>query len=147
MDRPDNRDLALLALRRIIGIWAGLSVFYLTGYYFFGWPFPDPGGLLAILLVVTLGVPLGVGFSFVSPLPQETGLSRVIRTGLIVIPSIGIGIALQLLVGGPQAERAYYAMFALAAWLGSTFITEDETEAEDEGAADVSDYDLLDLGR
>ena len=147
MDRPDNRDLALLAFRRVVGIWAGLSIFYLAGYYVFGWPFPDPGGLMAILLVVALGVPLGVAFSFASPLPRETGLSRIIRTGLIVIPAIGIGIALQLLVGGPQAERAYYAMFALAAWLGSTFITEGETEAEDEETADVSDYDVLNLGR
>jgi len=140
MERPDNRALALLAIRRAVGLWAGLSVFYLAGYYSFGWPFPDPGDLLAILLVVALGVPLGVGFSFASPLPRETGLPRIIRTGLIVIPAIGIGIALQLLVGGPQAERAYYGMFALAAWLGSTFVTESPGE-DDSGTETSTDAD------
>ena len=64
---------------------------------------------------------------------------------LIAIPALGIGIALQLFIEGPQGDRAYYAMFALAAWLGSTFITEDETD-EEEGA-DAADYDILNLGR
>lgn len=132
MDRPDNRELTLLAVRRAVGISAGLSVFYLAGYYVYDWPFPAPGDVLAIFAVVSLGVALGVGFSFASPLPRETGLPRIIRTGLIVIPALGIGIALQLLIEGPRGDRAYYAMFALAAWLGSTFVT----ESADEDATD-----------
>lgn len=137
MDRPDDRDLVLLAIRRVIGLWAGLSVFYLAGYYLLGYPFPGPADVLAILVVVALGVPLGVGFSFTSPLPHETGLPRIIRTALIVVPALGIGIALQLIIAGPQGERAYYAMFALAAWLGSTFVT--ESPHEDDGGTEPSD--------
>ena len=145
MNRPGNLELALLAVRRVIGLWAGLSVFYLAGYYFLGYPFPTPRDVLAILVVLALGVVLGIAFSFASPLPRETGMPRMIRTALIAIPALGIGIALQLLIEGPQGDRAYYAMFALAAWLGSTFITEDETD-EEEGA-DAADYDILNLGR
>ena len=98
-----------------------------------------------MLTWIALGVVLGIAFSFASPLPRETGMPRMIRTALIAIPALGIGIALQLLIEGPQGDRAYYAMFALAAWLGSTFITEDETD-EEEGA-DAADYDILNLGR
>jgi hypothetical protein len=145
MNRPDNTELALLAVRRAIGLWAGLSVFYLAGYYLLGYPFPTPVDLVAILVVVCLGVGLGVAFSFASPLPRETGLPRVVRTALIAIPALGIGIALQLFIEGVEGDRAYYAMFALAAWLGSTFVTEDETD--DEEGADASDFDVLDLGR
>lgn len=145
MNRPGNLELVFLAVRRVIGLWAGLSVFYLVGYYFLGYPFPTPRDVLAILVVVALGVVLGVAFSFASPLPRETGMPRMVRTALIAVPALGIGIALQLLIEGPQGDRAYYAMFALAAWLGSTFVTEDETE--DEEGADASDYDVLNLGR
>ena len=145
MNRPGNLELVFLAVRRVIGLWAGLSVFYLAGYYFLGYPFPTPRDIVAILVVVALGVVLGVAFSFASPLPRETGMPRMVRTALIAVPALGIGIALQLLIEGPQGDRAYYAMFALAAWLGSTFVTEDETE--DEEGADASDYDVLNLGR
>lgn len=145
MNRPGNLELVFLAVRRVIGLWAGLSVFYLAGYYFLGYPFPTPRDVVAILVVVALGVVLGVAFSFASPLPRETGMPRMVRTALIAVPALGIGIALQLLIEGPQGDRAYYAMFALAAWLGSTFVTEDETE--DEEGADASDYDVLNLGR
>lgn len=142
MDRPDDWKLVLLAIRRAVGIWAGLSVFYLAGYYLSGWPFPTPADVFTILVVVSVGVALGVGFSFASPLPPEVGLSRVIRTALIVVPTLGIGIAIQVFVAGPRGDRAYYAMFALAAWLGSTFVTESADEDDSStGADDTTDAD------
>lgn len=126
MQIPEPRRFALLATRRVLGVAAFLYLFYVGAHYAWGLPFPTPRELLAILLVVVLGVGLGVAFSRVWPLPERKGWPRAIRTALLTIPALGIGIFIQVTLVGPQPGRAYYAMFALAAWLGSGFIEEEE---------------------
>lgn len=126
MKIPEPRLFALLAIRRVLGIAAFLYLFYVAAHYVWALPFPTPRELLTILLVVILGVGLGVAFSRVWPLPEQKGWTRAIRTALLTIPALGIGIFVQVMLAGPQPGRAYYAMFALAAWLGSGFIEEEE---------------------
>lgn len=133
MERPPPKTLALRAVRRALGIAVFLELFYLAAPSV--WDIPPLAGrdVVLILVVSFLGVALGVAFSFFAPLPAEKGLPRVIRTVLLTIPALGIGIAIQLAVEGPQGARAFHVMFALAAWLGSGFVREgeDEDEADD----------------
>ncbi len=107
------------ALRKAIGIAFFLELFYLVGHYLSGWPFPTPLAIIQIATTVGLGVALGVIYSRVWPLTPKVGFERVIRTLLVVIPSLGLGIGLQVLLQGKQASMAIYLIFALAAWLGS----------------------------
>lgn len=126
MKIPEPRRFALLLTRRVLGIAAFLYLFYVAAHYAWDLPFPTVRELVTILFVVILGVGLGVAFSRVWPLPQEKGWPRAIRTALLTIPALGIGIFVQVTLAGPQAGRAFYAMFAMAAWLGSGFIEEEE---------------------
>lgn len=128
MKVPDPRTLALLAVRRALGIAVLLYLFYVAAHYAWGLPFPTPLELLLILAVVAVGVALGVAFSHVWPLPLQKGFPRAVRTVLLTIPAMGIGIAIQVLLVGPRSARAYYVMFALAAWLGSGFVREEESD-------------------
>ncbi len=115
--------LALKALRTVLGVSLFFFLFYIViGHYLWELPFPTPGDLLEIFLVAGAGVGLGVLFSRFWPLPPELGMERVVRTLLLVIPALGIGIALQTLLQGAQAQRALYLIFALAAWVGSGYI-------------------------
>lgn len=100
----------------------------MAAHYAWELPFPTPLELVVILLVVVAGVALGIAFSRVWPLPEKKGFPRVIRTILLTIPALGIGIFIQVSLAGPRAVRAYYVMFALAAWFGSTFIREEKTD-------------------
>jgi hypothetical protein len=121
--------LSLKVLRKAIGIIIFLQLFYIIGHYLADWPFPTPSVILQIFIVVGLGVALGVVFSRVWPLPPKPGFERVMRTFLIVIPALGLGVGLQILIQGNQATQAIYLMFALSAWLGSGhFVRKDETE-------------------
>lgn len=56
--------------------------------------------------------------------------------------ALGIGIILQIVIEGARSDMAIYAIFALAAWLGSTFIREEE-----ENTDDSSEYDVFNLSR
>ncbi|UOQ84347.1 hypothetical protein [Gracilibacillus salinarum] len=105
--------------QKVIGITFFLELFYLTGHYLMAWPFPTPLILVQLFVVSGLGVVLGVVFSRIWPLPLEKGFERIIRTFLIVIPSLGLGMGLQVLLQGTQPTQAIYLLFALAAWLGS----------------------------
>ncbi|WP_254543690.1 hypothetical protein [Halomarina pelagica] len=150
---PPRRTLALLVVRRTLGVSAFVSLFYVAAYYLWDQPFPTPLDLAVIFLLVLAGTLLGVAFSRAWPLPAERGLPRVIRTVLLAVPALGIGIALQVLLAGAVADRAYYVVFGLSAWLGSTFIregerepgteagveTEGDAEAETEAGTDRSD--------
>lgn len=111
-----NRDFRVL--KKVLGITLFLEIFYLIGHALWGWPFPTPMAILHILLTVSLGTALGVVFSRVWPLPQ-VGWERVVRTLLLAIPSIGIGMALQIFLQGNRADQAIYLIFAVSAWLGS----------------------------
>lgn len=130
MKVPEPRRFVLLVTRRILGIAAALYLFYVAAHYVWQLPFPTPLELVFILFVVVVGVALGIAFSRVWPLPEAKGFPRVIRTILLTIPALGFGIAIQVFFAGPRANRAYYVMFALAAWLGSGFIREEETDDE-----------------
>ena len=142
MHRPEPRRLVLLAIRRAFGVSLAVYAFYLTLFALGEYPFLEPSDVVTILGLVLVGTAFGVAFSVVSPLPAERGLPRVVRTALLTIPALGIGVALQLFVAGARSDMAIYAIFALAAWLGSTFVREEEGEA-----GDPSDYDVLDTGR
>lgn len=131
MERPGPRKLALLSARRAFGIAFVLDVFYIGASVAWDMPAPSLPVLVAILVVVSLGVCLGVAFSHVWPLPYRTGWPRVIRTILLTVPAIGFGLAVHLTVGGPDAGRAYWIIFALGAWLGSTFIREEESDVDE----------------
>jgi hypothetical protein len=121
--------LDLRVLRKALGIALFLDAFYLTGYYMAAWPFPTPMVLVQILIVVALGVALGVVFSRIWPLPPHAGFERIVRTFLIVIPALGLGVGLQVLIQGNQATQAIYLIFAIAAWLGSGhFIRRENSE-------------------
>ncbi|MCP8617224.1 hypothetical protein [Salirhabdus salicampi] len=111
--------LNLLVIRKVFGIALFLELFYLIGAYMAEWPFPTPAIIMQILTVVSLGVALGVIFSKIWPLPIKKGIERIIRTFLLVIPALGIGVGLQILLQGQSATQAIYLMFALSAWLGS----------------------------
>ncbi|GAW92525.1 hypothetical protein [Calderihabitans maritimus] len=112
-------DLGLRSLRTVLGFSLFLQVFYLTGHYLANWPFPTPLVFLQIIVVVGLGVGLGVLFSRFWPLPPNPGFERIMRTLILAIPALGLGIGLQLILQGNQATQALYLIFALAAWLGS----------------------------
>ncbi|KKM10990.1 hypothetical protein SY88_10800 [Clostridiales bacterium PH28_bin88] len=106
-------------LRKALGIALFLELFYLVGHYMAGWPFPTPLVVVQIFTVVGLGVALGVVFSRVWPLSPRPGFERVIRTLLLIIPALGLGMGLQVLLQGRQAYQAIYLIFALSTWLGS----------------------------
>ncbi|MFW5911587.1 MAG: hypothetical protein ACOCSD_04095 [Halolamina sp.] len=130
MHLPSRRALLVKSTRRALGVALGLQLFYLIAPSL--WPVPPltVGSVVAIVVVSFLGVWLGVVFSYVAPRPVEKGLPRVIRTALLTVPAMGIGIAIQLVVAGPQGSRAYHVMFALAAWLGSGFIRQEADDAD-----------------
>ncbi|SEQ90599.1 hypothetical protein [Piscibacillus halophilus] len=109
----------LKTVQRAIGITLFLEVFYLLGHYIMDWPFPTPLVLMQLLVVSSLGVALGVCFSKIWPLPLNKGFERIFRTFLVVIPSLGLGMGLQILLQGAYATQAIYLIFALAAWIGS----------------------------
>ena len=106
-------------LKKVLGISLFLELFYLLGYYLFAWPFPSAINIIQIIFVVFLGVLLGVLFSMIWPISPQAGLERVIRTVLIVAPSLGLGVGLQLLLQGKEATQAIYLIFAVSSWLGS----------------------------
>ncbi|GAA0502711.1 hypothetical protein GCM10008986_32910 [Salinibacillus aidingensis] len=111
--------LNILAVKKVLGITLFVELFYLIGHYMSGWPFPTPVVILQILIVVATGVAIGVLFSRIWPLPDKKGFERIARTLLIMIPALGIGIGMQLLLQGQYATQALYLIFALSAWLGS----------------------------
>lgn len=129
--RPEPHQLVLFSIRRALGVSLFLFAFYLVLYAMGTYRFLTPTDVLTILGCVFAGTWLGIGFSALSPFPVESGFPRAVRTVLIVIPAIGIGIALQLFIEGARADMAIYAIFALAAWLGSTFIQ--EIDADEQG--------------
>lgn len=116
-------------VQRVIGITLFLEIFYLSGHYIREWPFPTPIILMQLLVVSGLGVALGVCFSKIWPLPLHKGFERIFRTFLIIIPSLGLGMGLQILLQGAYATQAIYLLFALAAWIGSgQFIKVEDSE-------------------
>ncbi|WP_257346931.1 hypothetical protein [Pseudalkalibacillus decolorationis] len=122
--------LDLKVIRKALGIALFLELFYLIGYYLMNWPFPSPVIIFQIIIVAALGVALGVIYSRIWPLPQNKGIERIMRTFLIVIPALGLGVGMQLILQGNHATQAVYLMFALSAWLGSGhFIKETPKEA------------------
>lgn len=125
MKRPEPRELVILSVRRALGVSIVLFAFYLSLYFLGRYRFLTPSDIVTILGLVFAGTWLGIGFSVLSPLPEERGLPRVVRTVLLVIPALGIGVAIQIILKGARSDMAIYAIFALAAWLGSTFIKED----------------------
>ena len=117
-------------LRRVVGIYLGVGLFYLLGSPVFGFAVPTPLQMLHLLLAVLLGSGRGVGFAWFCPLPPARGWERVVRTLLLSIPALGLGLTLQLLLQGPQAQQALFLVFALAAWLASGFIARLPGEAK-----------------
>lgn len=111
--------LDLKVVKKALGISLFLQLFYLIGHYMADWPFPTPSIFFQVAVVVGLGVALGVGFAKVWPMAPKPGFERIMRTLLLVIPALGLGIGLQLLLQGNQATQAIYLIFALATWLGS----------------------------
>lgn len=139
MHVPTRRELAVLSVRRALGVALVLELFYIVAPLLWDIEPLSAASVLAIIVVSFVGVWLGIAFSYVAPMPAEKGLPRVIRTVLLTVPALGIGIAIQLLVAGPQGERAYHIMFALAAWLGSGFIREEDDEADGEVSREEAD--------
>ncbi len=115
-------NLPLQAARTTLGVSLFFFLFYLAGHFIFGFTFPTPGDLFQIFLTSFGGVLLGLAFSRVWPLPPKPGFERIVRVFLLMAPALGIGLALHVLLQGPQPERALYLIFALAAWLGSGYI-------------------------
>lgn len=111
--------LDLKVLKRMLGIALFVELFYVLGHYMAGWTFPSPWVIVQMVTSVALGVGLGVGFSKIWPISPKPGFERIVRTLLLVIPALGIGIGLQVLMQGNQAQQAIYLIFAVAAWLGS----------------------------
>ncbi|MBO8155647.1 MAG: hypothetical protein H0Z32_04230 [Bacillaceae bacterium] len=111
--------LNLVVLKKVFGIALFLEIFYLMGSYLSEWPFPTPKIIIQLIIVVALGVALGVVFSKIWPLPEHKGFERIARTILIIIPALGLGVGLQLVLQGQSATQAIYLIFALSAWLGS----------------------------
>ncbi len=115
-------NLWLKTLRTGVGVALFFFLFYIVGHYLWQFPFPEPMDLFQILIVSLGGVLLGVAFSRVWPLPPRPGFERIVRVFLLMIPALGIGLALHVWLQGPRPERALYLVFALAAWLGSGYI-------------------------
>ncbi len=115
-------NLALRALRTGLGVSLLFFVFYLLAHYVWGLPFPTPLDLFQIAGVAFGGVFLGLAFSRVWPLPAQPGFERIVRVILLMVPALGLGIGLHVLLQGARPERALYLIFALAAWLGSGLI-------------------------
>lgn len=137
MAESDARSLLVWIARRTLGISLALFLFYLVVPSFWEIPPLSTRDVLAILAVVFLGVLLGVGFSRVWPLPPETGLPRVFRTIVLTTPALGIGMAIHVTIEGAEGSRAYWVIFALAAWLGSKWLRADERQQlEDGGGSD-----------
>ena len=63
-----------------------------------------------------------MAFSWVWPLGPRPGVERLVRTLLLAIPAVGLGIGVQLALQGRAPTQALYLIFAVAAWLGSGFI-------------------------
>lgn len=116
----------LRVVRRALGLTLIVDLFYLIGHYLANWPFPDWLVLLQILVVIFLGTALGVVFAKLWPIPAKKGFERILRTLLIVIPALGIGVVLQLLLQGGAATQAIYIIFALASWLASGYFVRTE---------------------
>lgn len=128
----DAERPALWTIRRTLGISLALFAFYIVAPLL--WSDVPPLSMhdvLAILGVVFLGVLLGIVISHFWPLPTERGLPRAIRTAIFSVPALGFGLAIHVWVGGAEAARAYWIMFAIAALLGSTYVTEDDPETEE----------------
>lgn len=136
MPAEETRGLLVWIIRRTLGIALALFAFYLLVPSFWEIPPLRLRDVLAILTVVFLGVLLGVAFGRVWPLPPETGLPRVFRTVVLTIPALGIGMALHVTIEGAEGVRAYWVMFALAAWLGSTWLPDDGVRDTGEEAVD-----------
>ncbi|WP_101297130.1 hypothetical protein [Halegenticoccus soli] len=137
MYRPPLPELALLSIRRTLGVSLVLYAFYLGLHYLSGYPFLTPTDVVTVLALVFAGTWLGIGFSLVAPLPEERGLPRVVRTILLTVPALGIGVALQIFLKGARSDMALYAIFALAAWLGSTFVREEGSDESHGGTLRV----------
>lgn len=136
----DGRKLVLWTVRRTLGISLGLFAFYLLAPTLWDVPPLSTRDVLAIVGVVFLGVLLGIGISYFWPLPTKSGVPRAIRTAIFAIPALGIGMAIHVSLEGAEASRAYWIMFAVAALLGSTYVTEDDLEtelADDDQSADA----------
>jgi hypothetical protein len=131
-----NPNLDVRVMRKVIRITFFLQLFYLIGHYLFQWPFPVPLVIMQILATVALGVGLGVIFSQVWPLAPKPGFERVMRTFLVVIPAIGLGVGLQLLLQGKDATQGIYMIFALSAWLGSGHFIRKDTYTAKEAPTD-----------
>ncbi|SES91080.1 hypothetical protein SAMN05216389_103147 [Oceanobacillus limi] len=127
----------LKTFQKVIGITLFLELFYLVGHYLMSWPFPTPIVLGQLFVVSGLGVALGIFFSRLWPLPTHKGFERIFRTFLIVVPSLGLGMGLQVLLQGAQATQAIYLIFALAAWIGSGHFVREDTEVNREVGAEA----------
>lgn len=114
--------LKLSAWRKTLGLTLFLELFYIVGYYLFQWPYPTPAVLLQLFIISGLGISLGIIFSRLWPLPPQAGFERIIRTFLLAVPALGLGVGLQVLLQGRTPTQALYLIFALAAWLGSGMI-------------------------
>lgn len=134
----EPRTLALWTIRRVLGISVAFFVFYLLAPSLWDIPPLATVDVIAIFVVVVLGVLLGIVISYFWPLPARTGLSRAIRTAIFSIPAFGFGMAIHVTVAGPDAQRAYWLVFAVATLLGSVYVTEDDVEGAE---ADVPDED------
>ncbi|MCF6411705.1 hypothetical protein [Pseudalkalibacillus salsuginis] len=130
--------LDLKVMRKALGIALFLELFYLIGHFLAGWPFPTPTVIFQIIIVTALGVALGVIFSRIWPLPRNKGFERIMRTFLIVIPSLGIGVGLQLVLQGNHPTQAIYLMFAFSAWLGSGHFIKNESKETRSGVGNTA---------
>ena len=111
--------LGMLSIKKVLGISLFLQVFYIIGALIGAWDFPHPLQIAQIIVTVALGVALGAVFSKLWPLAQKPGFERIFRTFLLVVPSLGIGMGLQILLQEGRSTQAIYLIFALSAWLGS----------------------------
>lgn len=111
--------LDLRVVKKALGIALVLELFYVFGHLLFDWPFPTSLVMIQIIIVVFLGVALGVIFSRYWPIPRKKGFERILRTFLLVVPALGLGIGLQILLQGPLATQGLYLIFAFSSWLGS----------------------------
>lgn|GEM_PF-846264 len=123
-------NMGLRTLKRSVGLAFFLELFYLIGHYMWKWPFPTPMVIFEIFITVGLGTLLGIVFSRIWPLPPRKGFERIMRTLLVGIPALGIGIGLQVLIQGANPTQALYMVFTLAAWFGSFHYVRIETPEE-----------------
>ncbi|MDX2006403.1 MAG: hypothetical protein SFU83_14090 [Meiothermus sp.] len=112
-------NLTLRLLRLLVGLSAGLFLFYTVGHYLTGWPFPTPLDLLRIAATVMFGGLIGLMYSRFWPLPPAPGIERIIRIFLLLLPVLMLGYGLQLLF---NANQALSIIAPLAAWLASGLI-------------------------